>query len=190
MKWPEIDFALLKEVNPRTVGWIRLQDTPMDYPVVQGPDDSFYLTHNFSDEDSVHGCIYARGNSTFPDRRCTLHGHAMQDGTMFVMLHRYYYDDGFFEEHRTIDLKTETGDYVIRVWGVALLPPDCLFMTELPVTQSYFDRWKTAIEKITPFDPGFELRIEDDIIALCTCRRLTPDGERGLMMVVGRVETV
>ena len=54
MTWPEIDIAHLLSVNPRTVGWIRPEGTPINYPVVRGPDDSFYLTHNFSDEESVH----------------------------------------------------------------------------------------------------------------------------------------
>lgn len=187
MKWPKIDFSLLKKVNPRTIGWIHLEDTPIDYPVVQGPDKEYYLSHNFSDEESVHGCIFAYGNSSFPDRRCVLYGHAMQDGTMFVKLHRYYYDDGFFETHRTIDIKTEDGNYIIRVWGAVQFPLDCLYMIRLPDAQEYFDSWTDAIRELTPFDSEFEMNLEDNIIALCTCRMPSPDGA-GILMVVGRVE--
>ena len=190
MKWPEIDFEHLKKVNPRTIGWIHLKDTPIDYPVVQGPDESFYLTHNFSDEQSVHGCIFAWGNHDFPGKRCVLFGHAMQDETMFVKLHRFYFDDGFFEAHRTIDLKTEAADYVIRVWGAIIFPQDCSFMRCLPTSQAHFDEWKKAIRILSPLKPDFELRLEDDIMALCTCRKMPDNGERGTMMIVGKVEKV
>lgn len=188
MKWPEIDFEHLRDVNPRTVGWIRLKDTPIDYPVVQGADNSFYLTHNFSDEESVHGCIFALGNESFPDKRCVLFGHAMQDGTMFVALHHYYFDDGFFEAHPTIDLKTESADYLIRVWGAILLTEDYAFMTRIPRTQAHFDTWKKAVRVYSPLRPDFDLQPEDDIMGLCTCRRIPDTGERGTMMIIGKVE--
>lgn len=187
MKWPEIDFERLRKVNPRTVGWIHLKDTPIDYPVVQGWDNDYYLTHNFSDEESVHGCIFALGNKIFPDKRCVLTGHAMQDGTMFVALHHYYYDDGFFEEHRTIDLMTEMSDYVIRIWGAILFPNDYSFMADLPLTPASFDAWKKAIQTLSPLKPDFDLLLEDNIMGLRTCRRLA-DGEWGTMMLIGKVE--
>ena len=188
MHWPDIDFEHLKRVNPRTIGWIHLRDTPIDYPVVQGPDDDFYLKHNFSDEPSVHGCIFARGNASFPDKRCLLHGHAMQDGTMFVALHHYYFDDGFFEAHPTIDFKTESADYAIRVWGAIVFSNDCNFMTRLPLSEGYFTKWKEIIQKFSPLEPDYDLQFEDNIIGLCTCRRLSATGEWGTMMIVGKVE--
>ena len=188
IKWPEIDFELLMKVNPRTVGWIHLKDTPIDYPVVQGPDDSFYLTHNYSDEPSAHGCIFAWGNNSFPDKRCLLLGHAMQDGTMFVALHHYYYDDGFFEAHPTIDLKTENADYLIRVWGAILIADEYSFMTLLPRTQEHFDAWIKAVSALSPFEADFDLRLEDDIMGLCTCRQLSDSEEWGTMMIIGKVE--
>ena len=190
MNWPEIDFERLKRVNPRTIGWIRLKDTPIDYPIVQGPDGDFYLKHNFSDEESVHGCIFYLGNEAFPDKRGLLIGHAMKDGTMFVALHHYYFDDGFFEEHRTIDLKTGTADYVIRVWGAVLFSNDYLFMTRLPVSQEHFDEWKEIVRTYSPLEPDFDLQFDDDIMGLCTCRILPDTGEWGTMMIVGRVEKV
>ena len=188
MKWPEIDFEHLLSVNPRTVGWIRLKDTPIDYPVVLGPDDSFYLTHNFSDEESVHGCIFTTGILSFPGKRCVLSGHAMQDGTMFVSLHHYYYDDGFYEAHRTIDLKTADADYVIRVWGAILLSKEYGFLTSLPSKPAYFEEWKKVIRVFSPLEPDFDLKFEDDIMGLCTCRKLPDSDEWGTMMIIGKLE--
>ena len=188
MKWPEIDFAHLLNVNPRTVGWIRLEGTPIDYPVVRAPDDSFYLTHNFSDEESVHGCIFTTGNQNFPGQRCVLGGHAMQDGTMFVSLHHYYYDDGFYEAHRTIDLKTPDADYIIRVWGAVLVSKEYGFLMSLPSKPAYFEEWKKVIRVFSPLEPDFDLKFEDAVIELRTCRKLPDSDEWGTMMIIGKVE--
>ena len=50
-----VDFRALKKINPDIVAWIRIPDTSIDYPVVQGNDDSYYLTHTFKKAEHVQG---------------------------------------------------------------------------------------------------------------------------------------
>ena len=60
-------------------------------------------------------------------------------------------------------------------------------MISLPRTQAHFDVWKKAVQTLSPLKPDFGLQPEDDIIGLRTCRKLS-DGERGTMMIFGKVE--
>lgn len=56
--WLFIDVDELRQINPDCVGWIHMDASPIDYPVVkQRFDRGYYLTHNFSGEESVHGQV-------------------------------------------------------------------------------------------------------------------------------------
>ena len=57
-KWPHISFAELAAVNPDVLAWVRMEGTPINYPVVAGRiSRTYYLTHNFSGEESCHGQV-------------------------------------------------------------------------------------------------------------------------------------
>ena len=185
MRWPDIDFDRLRAAEERTVGWLRLKDTPIDHPIVQTPDGDNSRRREPGGESSVQGCILARCGEPFPDKRCLPVGHAVLDA-----LQHYFFDDGFFEEHRTIDLRIGSADYVIRVWGAILFSNEYGFMTRLPRSRECFVRWKELVRTYSPLEPDFELEFEDDIMGLCTCRRLPDTGEEGLLLIVGRVEKV
>ena len=58
-----IDFTPLLETNPDTIGWIRVPDTKIDYPIVQSPDNQYYLHKDFEGNDSVYGTIYLDADS-------------------------------------------------------------------------------------------------------------------------------
>ena len=184
IEWPNIDFGLLKRINPDTLGWIHIEGTQVNYPVVQGNGDGYYLNHNFSREESPHGCIHVDTAGEFPGKRSVLSGHNMKDGSMFVNLLFYYHEEGYYEKHPFIDLKTPDADYVIRVWGCIHFPHEYDFMCRVPETKVSFRRWKKAIRKLCPFNSGFDLKYDDSIIVLRTCRSTfpTPDGS---LMVVG-----
>ena len=187
MLFPDIDFSHLKAVNPRTLGWIRLKNSLLDYPVVEGNGD-FYLTHNFSDEPSPHGCIYASFDSTFPGSRCCLYGHNMKDGTMFTALIFYYYQEGYFASHKKIELLTENALYTISVFAAIQFPDDCAFMQFVPETQEPFSAWKEAVLKLSPFSAEFDLHVTDSIVSLVTCRRMDVHPTPGNLLVVGKLE--
>lgn len=100
-----VDFKALKKINPDIVAWIRIPDTSVDYPVVQGNDDSYYLTHTFKKTEHVAGAIFldSDNNADFSDDKNIIYGHNMKDGSMFRGL-RNFLDDEFLKEHHILYL--------------------------------------------------------------------------------------
>ncbi len=101
----------LSEINPDYIGWIRIDGTGIDYPVVRGEDNDKYLAITFGGEQNASGSI-------FMDYRCTagfesplpmLHGHNMKDGSMFAELNKYV-ASGFRDEHPQITILTQDGE--------------------------------------------------------------------------------
>ena len=100
-----VDFRALKKINPDIVAWIRIPDTSIDYPVVQGNDDSYYLTHTFKKAEHVAGAIFLDSDNSvdFSDDKNIIYGHNMKDGSMFRGL-RNFLDDEFLKEHHILYL--------------------------------------------------------------------------------------
>lgn len=113
-----VNFDNLRAENPDTIGWIRVMDTNIDYPIVQGTDNDFYLNHDFYGKESAGGSIYLdfESQGDFVGRNNILYGHNMKDGSMFkdVVL---YKDEDYFKEHQYFSIYTP--DREIRLKAVA-----------------------------------------------------------------------
>lgn len=187
VQWPDIDFRKLKELNPDTLGWLHLEGTPLNYPVVQGHGDDYYLTHNFTFEPSPHGCIYAEPGDAFPGKRSVLSGHNMKDCSMFAILLFYYCEEGFVGKYPVIGLKTPKADYEIRVWGSVQFPGSFEFVSHPPREEEAFALWKETMIRLCPFEAPFDLQCEDDIMVLRTCRPFRNGASDGTLIVIGKV---
>jgi len=82
-------FATLLDTNPDTVGWITIEGTDIDYPIVQGTDNEYYLHVDFQGESNKRGAIFLDVRCTEASRTLIVYGHQMKDGTMFHNLARY-----------------------------------------------------------------------------------------------------
>lgn len=116
--WPDIDLEELRKVNPAAVGWVHMDGTPIDYPVV-GPalSKAWCLKYNFSGEPSCHGMI--RLESVPGTGDLLLRGHQMRDASMFMKLNELR-AVGSFDAHPVIELNLEGVRYTAR-WFAALL---------------------------------------------------------------------
>lgn len=113
--WPTVDFEALREINPDIVGWIMIEGTDVNYPVVQGPDNSYYLYRLFDGTSNGAGSIFMdyRNDPALGQRNTVLYGHHMQNGTMFQQITKYK-DQSFYETHPTGMLLTPSGNYKIH----------------------------------------------------------------------------
>ncbi|MGN1328427.1 MAG: class B sortase [Eubacterium sp.] len=113
-----IDFDSLKDGNDEIYAWIKIDDTKVDYPIVQNKtDDSFYLRHKAEDKSwSASGAIYTElGNSKdFGDYVTVIYGHNGYSDTMFTTLH-YFEKEDFFNSHPYFYIYTPTKKLTYQV---------------------------------------------------------------------------
>lgn len=102
-----IDFEALQAENPDVVGWIRIPDTKIDYPILQADDNDTYLHRDFDGRDSVHGAIFldCDSESDFSGWNHPIYGHHMKDGSMFKDVVKFK-DESFFREHQYFEIYT------------------------------------------------------------------------------------
>lgn len=97
-----VDFASLQSQNSEIYAWIKIDDTDVDYPIVQsGSDDDFYLRHSAFDKKYLSsGAIYTQGvnRTDFTDPITVVYGHNGYKETMFTTLHKFE-DSDFFNSH-------------------------------------------------------------------------------------------
>lgn len=104
------EYAELFLQNMDMVGWIKVEDTNINYPVMHTPDNpDFYLKHSFDKEYSDYGCPYVQENCDvqLPSDNVIIYGHHMKNGLMFCDLEKFKSED-FYKEHRMIFFNTLT----------------------------------------------------------------------------------
>lgn len=90
---PQFNLAELSSVNQDLRGWIYISDTPINYPVVQGKDNEYYLNHSFEKEYSKFGCIFMMAGACGQDDNIILHGHNMGKGRQEIFSTLLKYED-------------------------------------------------------------------------------------------------
>lgn len=114
----EVDFAALRSENPEVVGWIYCEDTPINYPICQGEDDEYYLTHAYDKKETKSGSIFleTENDSMFADANSILYGHHMKDGSMFATLADWS-EQKYFEQHPCMWLLTPEEIYRVDLFS-------------------------------------------------------------------------
>ncbi len=165
-----IDFDGLRAVNPDVVGWLYCEDTPINYPVVQGDDNSYYLRHLFNGESNRSGTLFLdwRSRPDFTDDQSVIYGHHMRKGTMFACLVGYR-DPSYYEAHPVLYLLTPECDYRLEVFSGYVCEPTA---EEIPLWfDSPADRQAYVEEAAERSDFVSDVEVEDldRIITLSTC---------------------
>lgn len=113
-----VDFHRLQEMNGDVAGWIYCEGTPINYPVMKGADNDFYLGHSYDGANSRSGSIFveAANRPGFADANTILYGHHMKDGAMFASLEKWA-DQEFYEEHPVMWLFTPKQDYKVILFS-------------------------------------------------------------------------
>ena len=111
-----IQVKSLQQENSDVVGFLEIENTNISYPVVQGNDNEYYMTHNYKKEKSKNGAIFLDKDYDWniPSNNYLIYGHNLNNGTMFQELLKYA-NESYYKEHPTISFTTadEEGVYDI-----------------------------------------------------------------------------
>ena len=181
---PTIDFAGLEEINEDCVAWIYIEDTAINYPVVQGSDNSFYLKHLIDGKWNSAGCIFLdfRVDSNISDRHSIIYGHHMKDGTMFSGLTKYKKQD-YYEAHPAGLLITPEQTYRIEFFaGYVVSVEDSAWKIGFESDEE-FETYLNLCKESSNYQVDVELNAQSQIVSLSTCTNVRDD-ERFLVQGV------
>ena len=111
-----IQVRSLQQENPDIIGFLEIENTNVSYPVLQGNDNEYYMTHNYKKEKSKNGSIFLDKDYDWDilSNNFLIYGHNLNNGTMFQELLKYS-DENYYKEHPTISFTTidDEGTYDI-----------------------------------------------------------------------------
>lgn len=161
----------LKEINKDIVGWVRIDDTNIDYPILAGLDNTDYLMKDYQGQYSPSGSIFLdyRNSRELNDDLFVIYGHNMSRGLMFSDLKKFK-NKSFFDNHKTGKLYTESNIYQLTIYTFNLVDANKSIVYKL--SQYKNDHNEEVIQ--TLLDSAIQKReIEDSIhkklIVLSTC---------------------
>ncbi len=176
---PEVleDYKTLLNMNKDLIGWLKIADINIDYPVMQTNDNTYYLDHNFENKYDKNGCLFLDYQCDVINRNTNLiiYGHNMQSGKMFGSLSKYS-DEAYYKEHPKFEFDTiyEKGAYeIVYVFRSKIYNEDAVvfkYYQFLDVqSEKEFDSNMAEMAKISLYDTGITPEYGDELLTLSTC---------------------
>ena len=182
----------LQEENQDIVGWLEIENTSINYPVLQGTDNHFYMTHNYKKQKSKNGSLFLNAdyNWEIPSNNLLIYGHNLGNGTMFQELLKYE-KESYYKKHPSIRFTTENEDAEYEI--IAVFKSRVYYKSETNVFRYYFFINSESEEEYNQFVKNAKnaslytidatASYGDQLITLSTCSYHVKDGR---FAVVGR----
>ena len=179
---PYEKYAPVYEQNSDFVGWITIDDTGINYPVMQTKDDpNFYINHGFDKNYSEYGVPYVQADCEIGNSdNVIIYGHNMKNGTMFSDLERYA-DESFFSEHRYIRFETlrDYGTYeIFAVFRTVAYSEDGFKYYNFVDAEDAedFNNYIGKCKQLSLYDTGVTAVYGDKLLTLSTCEYTRTNG--------------
>ena len=149
-------------------GWINIYNTYINYPVLQGDDNMYYLDKDMNSEYLISGSIFMNyANDGFDDKNTVLFGHNMKNGTMFADLNKYKQKD-FFYGNNNIDINN--GNHLeYEVFSVYITDAKDNYIQTNFENKSQYKEFLEKIQNKSIYQSDIEIDGDDKIITLSTC---------------------
>ncbi|MBN6206416.1 class B sortase [Ralstonia pickettii] len=176
-------FDRLLAQNDELVGWITIEDTQIDYPILKADNNNDYLRRDFYKEYNILGSIFMdfRNDIASNDLNTIVYGHRTKDGSMFEGLTNYQ-DEEFFESHSTFTFDTLYESYEAEVFAVYITLTDFDYIQTNFETTEQYEALLTEIEEKSIYDTDIEIGPTDRILTLSTCDYALDDNNGRLVV--------
>ena len=166
----KVDFDELRKINPDVVGWIRYKCANIDYPIVQGRDNSRYLYTRFDGAYSDFGTLFvdAATEAPFEQFNTIVYGHHMQDGSMFGSLKKLR-DPKFCRKHPMMELATPAGNVELEIWAFLNQPSDSKVFTNNVSSEEEREAYLGWIRENAEYTTDADITADDRLVILSTC---------------------
>lgn len=187
------EYQGLYEMNNDLVGWIRIPDTRVNYPVCQNlTTKDYYLYRNFNKEDSKDGCIYVREACDVftPSDNVVIYGHRMNSGAMFADVMNYRKKD-FWETHQTFTFDTIYEHHTYQVIAVFITSANygegfSYHQFNNAGSQAEFDEFMKTVHELQLYDTGHTAEYGDMLVTLSTCTPRYEKPDNGRLVVIAK----
>lgn len=159
-----IDWNNLKSINNDIIGWIEIEGTKINYPILQDSSKLYYLSHSYNKQYNSSGSIFTTNENPFIEDETVIYGHNMKNGSMFSSLGKYL-DRDYLYSHQNFKIYTPSGNYKATIFsaysiGLETENNNIKHLEFNDRIKYYRKASKNAIENIDDFGK---------IIKLCTC---------------------
>lgn len=176
-----IDWEQLKDCN--VVGWIKIGND-VDYPIVQGEDNNYYLRHLYDGSYNANGSIFMScyNNPNFTDSNTIVYGHNMHSGVMFGSLKDYL--DANYDSNKEFYIYLPDGTkHTYKMFCVSKVKSDNDVYKYAFATNKGYLEFQEYLKSISEYDLGIEPDVSKKMVTLSTCRSGSAYGNR--FVIVG-----
>lgn len=186
VRLPDIlpEYETLYNKNKKLIGWLKIDDTNIDYPVMQTSDNTYYLDHNYNQEYDKNGSIFLDYNcSVYPrSTNMIVYGHHMKSGNMFGNLQKYA-KESYGRKHSIITFDTiyEKAQYqVMYVFRSQVYNEDDIVFKYYQFieanSETEFNSYMQEMSALSLYDTGVTAEFGDSLLTLSTCDSSQTDG--------------
>lgn len=183
---PEVldEYKNLYNSNKRLIGWLKIDDTNIDYPVMQTTDNEYFLTHNINQQKDRNGALFLDKDCDVlaPSTNLIVYGHHMRSGNMFGTLDKYSSEE-YYKEHPVIQFDSiyEKGTYeVMYVFRSRIYNEEDVVFKYYQfidaMSQQEFDSNMQEMAAMSLYDTGVTASYGDRLLTLSTCDYYVDDG--------------
>ena len=188
------DYVTLYNNNKSLIGWIKIDYTLIDYPVMQSQNEDYYLNHNFNQKKDNNGSIFIDPDCSIWPRseNIIIYGHNMKSGKMFGQLKKYK-SESFYQNHQLIQFDTlyEKGTYqIMYVFNEVVHDEvEVAFKYYQFIDSNSLEEFESNMADMAEkslYDTGVTAKWSDDLITLSTCDYT--EGAERFVIVAKRID--
>lgn len=174
-------FEILNKKNSDTVGWLTVNNTKIDYPVVQGKDNDYYLKHDFYKNSTSVGWVFMdyRNNSKVLDDNTIIYGHKMKSGIMFGTLQNALQKSWYTnKENQIITFDLPDNEMKWQIISVYRTNYTTDYLATEFLNEDEFNEWINKILGRSVYNFKTEVKYGDKILSLSTCYGVSSSNQR------------